>query len=147
MRASILIFTCSLLCAIHLDLQTDQFVDGFIRSMKYLIEKKGRLPKIYSDKGKIFQAAHKWLREIDHSEILYEHYSREDIKLQFKHGRDPCVQRSTTRTTATTYLKARPFKPCSTFQYVLWEPNILVSLDNSLHTNNEHNTSTHYTYL
>ena len=52
-----------------------------------------------------------------------------------------------TRTTTTSFLKARTREPCTTFKHVLWAPNIQVSLGNSLQKNNEYNVVTHYAYL
>ena len=88
-KAYILIFTCSLSRAIHLELLTDQTVDGFIRSFKRFTARRGNPSKIYSDNAKTFKAAAKWLTRIIQSENLHEYLSREDIKWQFNLSRAP----------------------------------------------------------
>ena len=52
-------------------------------------------------------------------------------------------------TVTTSLQNAKTCEPCSFFKHVLWMPNIQVSLENSLRTNNEYNTNSHihiYTY-
>ena len=53
--------------------------------------------------------------------------------------------------TAETFNKLSRSKdlwtPCSTVKHVLWSLNTQVLLGNSLHKNNEYNTSTHYTHF
>lgn len=79
-KAYILVFACSFSRAIHLELLTDETVEGFIRLLKRFAARRGRPSKIYSDKAKTFQAASKWLKEIMQSEKLHEYLSREEIK-------------------------------------------------------------------
>ena len=50
-----------------------------------------------------------------------------------------------TSTTIANYLEAMTWENVSWVKHVLWTPNTQVSLDNSLHANNEYNANTHYT--
>jgi hypothetical protein len=69
-NAHILLFACSLTQAIHLELLKDQTTEGFIRSLKRFVPRRGRPSKIYSDNAKGFVAAAKWLRTIMKDEKL-----------------------------------------------------------------------------
>ena len=60
-KAHILLFACSLTRAIHLELLNNQTTEGFVKSLKRFIARRGRQQKIYSDNGKSFVAAARWL--------------------------------------------------------------------------------------
>ena len=61
-KAYILLFACSLTRAVHLELLTDQTTEGFTKCLKRFIARRGRPTKTYSDNGKSFFAASKWLK-------------------------------------------------------------------------------------
>ena len=82
-KAYILLFTCSLTRAIHLELLLDQTTDGFIRVLKKLIARKGCLETIYSNSAKIYVAVSKWIKKINKSKILDHLLSTRSIKLKF----------------------------------------------------------------
>ena len=63
-KAYILLFACSLTRAIHLELLTDQTTEGFIKSLKHFIARRGRPTKVYSDNGRSFVAAARWLKAV-----------------------------------------------------------------------------------
>lgn len=60
-KAYILLFACSLTRAIHLELLSNQTTEEFIKAFKRFIARRGRPQKVYSDNGKSFVAASKWL--------------------------------------------------------------------------------------
>ena len=61
-KAYILLFACSLTTAVHLELLIDQTTEAFTKCLKRFIARQGRPTKIYSDNGKCFVAASKWLK-------------------------------------------------------------------------------------
>ena len=63
-KAHLLLFACSLTRAVHLELLTDQTTESFIKCLKRFIARRERPRKIYSDNGRSFVAANKWLRSI-----------------------------------------------------------------------------------
>ena len=56
-KVYILLFTCSLTSAIHLEFLPNQSTQEFIMALKQLIPRKGRASVIYSDNTKTFVAA------------------------------------------------------------------------------------------
>ena len=79
----ILLFACSLSNAIHLELLTDRTTEGFIRCLKKFIARRGWPSTIYSDNGKSFVAAEKWLRKIIKEEKLQDYLAHHDSKWKF----------------------------------------------------------------
>ena len=75
-KAYILLFACSLTRAIHLELLSDQTTEGFIKSFKRFIAGRGRPQKVYSDNGRSFVAAARWLRGIMRDEKMLDYLSR-----------------------------------------------------------------------
>ena len=69
-KAYILLFTCRLTRAIHLELLPNQTAEEVIRSHKRFIARRGTCRKIYSDYGSSFKAAAKWLSMVMKSEQL-----------------------------------------------------------------------------
>ena len=57
----ILLFACSLTGPIHLEFLRDEMTKGFIRSFKRFKPRRGRPQKVYSDNGRGFVAAARWL--------------------------------------------------------------------------------------
>ena len=70
-KSCILVFTCSLTRAIHLELLADPTTDGFIRALKKLIARKGCPETIYLDNAKTYVAASKLIKKIKILEILH----------------------------------------------------------------------------
>jgi hypothetical protein len=60
-----------------------------IRSLKRLIARRGRPDKIYSDNGKTFVAAAKWLRKAMKDEQLHDWLGKMKIVWQFNLSRAP----------------------------------------------------------
>ena len=88
-KAYILLFACSLTRAIHLELLPNQTAEEFIRSLKRFIARRGRPRKIYSDNGRSFTAAAKWLSMVKKSEQLQDHLAHQGITWQFNLSRAP----------------------------------------------------------
>ena len=88
-KAYILLFACSLTRAIHLELLSDQTTEGFIKSFKRFIARRGRPQKVYSDNGRSFVAAATWLRAIMKDERMHDYLSRHHITWQFNLSRAP----------------------------------------------------------
>ena len=61
-KAYILLFSCSLSRAVHLELTPNLTTNEFIKCFKRLIVRRGRPKTVYSDNAKIFQVAAKWLK-------------------------------------------------------------------------------------
>ena len=88
-KAYVILYTCSLTRAVYLELLPSQETTEFLRSLKRLIARRGRPQKIYSDNGKTFVAAAKWLREIMKDERLHDWLAQHEIKWQFNTSRAP----------------------------------------------------------
>ena len=85
----ILLFACSLTRAIHLELLTNQTTERFILCLKWFIARRGRPSTIYSDNGKSFVAAAKWLKNIMKEEKLQDYLAHRDIKWKFNLSKAP----------------------------------------------------------
>ena len=72
-KAYIVLYACSLTRAPNLELTKTLETNEFISPLKRLIARKGRPEKIYSDNGKTFVAAAKWLRNVMKDERLHNH--------------------------------------------------------------------------
>ena len=88
-KSYILLFTCSLTKAIHLELLPDQTKEEFIRALKRLIARRGCSETIYSNNAKTFVAASKWIKRINRSEILHHFPNNKGIKWKFNLSRAP----------------------------------------------------------
>ena len=78
-KESILIFSCSVSRAVHLELISNTTTQEFIKCLKRLIARRGKFGTIYSDNAKSFQAAAKWLKQIIKSEQLHKHLTKGNI--------------------------------------------------------------------
>ena len=88
-KAYIVLFACSLTRAVHLGLLTDQTTEGFTKCLKRFIVRWGRPRKIYSDNGKSFVAASKWLKRIMKDEKTQDYLAHHNILWQFNLSRAP----------------------------------------------------------
>ena len=79
-KAYILIFSCSVSRAVHLELIPNTTTKELVKCSKRLIARRGKPSTIYSDNAKSFQAAAKWLKQIIKSEQLHEHLTKENTK-------------------------------------------------------------------
>jgi hypothetical protein len=74
---------------VYLDLLPDLTTEEFIRSFKRLVARRGRPRKVYSDNGKTFVAASKWVKNVMKDEELQNWLARNEIKSQFNLSRAP----------------------------------------------------------
>ena len=88
-KVYLLINACSLSRAIHLELLDDQTTDGFIRSFKKFVARRGLPKKVYSDNARTFQSAAKWLKNIITSEQLQGYLTEEQIEWHINLSRAP----------------------------------------------------------
>ena len=82
-KAYILLFSCSLTRAIHLQALQDLSTDEFIRSLKIFIDRRGRPEKIYSDNAKTFESAARWIKKVVKNENVHDFLAKNNVKWQF----------------------------------------------------------------
>ena len=63
-KAYVVLYSCSLTRGVFLELLSSLETKEFIQSLKRLIARRGRPSKVYSDNGKTFVAAAKWLEKV-----------------------------------------------------------------------------------
>ena len=88
-KAYILLFACSLTRAVHMELLPNQTAEQFIKHLKRFIARRGRPKKIYSDNGRTFVAAAKWLNGVVKHEQLQNYLAHQEIRWQFNLSRAP----------------------------------------------------------
>ena len=88
-KAYIALYSCSLTRAIYLDVTQSLETSEFVRSLKRFIARRGRPVKIYSDNGKTFVGAEKWLKQIMRDEQVQDYLAHQNIKWQFNLSRAP----------------------------------------------------------
>lgn len=69
-KAYIIIYTCSLTRAVHLEILLDMSCEEFLLSLKRFIAARGRPRKITYDNGKTFVAASRLIRRVERDEKL-----------------------------------------------------------------------------
>ena len=79
MKAYIVLFACCLTRSVYLEILPNLSVEEFICSIKRLITRRGCPEKIFSDNGKTFAAAAKWLRKIRNDEKLNDLLAKQGI--------------------------------------------------------------------
>ena len=80
-KAYVALYSCSLTRAVYLDLLPNQTLEEFLHSLKRFVARRGRPKKIFSENGKTFVAAAKWLRKIMHSEKINNWLAKNDFNL------------------------------------------------------------------
>ena len=88
-KAYVILYSCSLTRAVYLELLKDMTTEQFIQSFKRLVARKGKPEKVYSDNGKTFISAAKWVKRLKKSEDLAHYLAKQDIKWQFNLPRAP----------------------------------------------------------
>ena len=88
-KSYILLFSCSVSRAIHLELVRNLTTQEFIKSIKRLIARRGSPKIIYSDNAKTFQAGAKWLIKINKDEKFHNFLSNENITWKFNLSKAP----------------------------------------------------------
>ena len=82
-KAYIVLYTCSLTRAIHLEVTTTMETKEFLETLKRLIAPRGRPQKMYSDNGHTFVGAARWVRTVMRDEMVQDFLACNMIKWQF----------------------------------------------------------------
>ena len=85
----VILYSCSLTRAVYLEFLKDMTTEQFIQSFKRLVARKGKPEKVYSDNGKTFISAAKWVKRLKKSEDPAHYLAKQDIKWQFNLPRAP----------------------------------------------------------
>ena len=88
-KAYILLYSCSLTRAVHLELMQTLETQDFLKSFKAFIARRGRPKKIYSDNGSTFIGAAGWLRKVMHDERFNDFLAQHSIVWSFNLSRAP----------------------------------------------------------
>ena len=88
-KAYLVIFSCSLSRAVHLEIVPNLETATFIPCLKRLVARKGRPRVIYSDNGRTFVKAAKWLGQAVKDERLHSHLEECNITWKFNLSRAP----------------------------------------------------------
>ena len=88
-KAYVLLYSCSLTRAIHLELLPTLETQDFLASFKRFIARRGRPRKVYSDNGGTFVGAAAWLRKVMHDERLNNYLAQHRIEWTFNLSRAP----------------------------------------------------------
>ena len=88
-KAYILLYACSLTCAVYVDLVPNLETTEFIRSLNCFIARCGRPQRIYSDNGKTFVSASKWIEQVMKDERIYKFLAQQGIEWKFNLSRAP----------------------------------------------------------
>ena len=70
-KAYLVLFACCLTRGVYLDLLPSLETDKFLPCLKRFIARRGRPSMIYSDNGRTFQAAAKWLDKVQEEEKFH----------------------------------------------------------------------------
>ena len=76
-KAYLALYACSLTRGLFLEVLPNLATSEFLRSLKRLIARRGRPKKIYSDNGKTFVGAEKWLKQVMRDEKTQDYLARE----------------------------------------------------------------------
>ena len=85
----ILLFSCSVTRAVHIELVSSLTTTEFIKSFKRLISRRGKPKIVYSDNAKTFKARTKWLANINRDQKLHDFLSSETILWNFNVPKAP----------------------------------------------------------
>ena len=88
-KAYILLFSCSLNRAVHLELRPNLTTNEFINFFKRLIARRGWSKTVYSDNAKTFQEVAKWLKQVIKTKDFNEYLTKENMKWKFNLPRAP----------------------------------------------------------
>lgn len=88
-KAYLVLFACSLTRALYLEVLPNLETETFLGSLKRLIARHGRPSVIYSDNGRTFIGAEKWLKKVQRYEQLQGYLAAEKILWRFNLSRAP----------------------------------------------------------
>ena len=89
LKAYILLFSCSVTRAVHIELVSNLTTTKFIKSFKRLISRRGKPKIVYSDNAKTFKAGAKWLANINRDQKLHDFLSSDKILWKFNVPKAP----------------------------------------------------------
>lgn len=78
----IVLYTCCVVRAVHLDVVVDLSAQSFIRSFKRFTARRGLPTQLVSDNGKTFKAAAKLIKKIMNNETVKRHLT--DLKVEWR---------------------------------------------------------------
>ena len=79
----ILLITCNLSRAVHIELVGSQKIEEFITTFKLFVARRGRPEQIYSNNKKTFKAAELGSSLIRKSELIHDYLVENDMTWQF----------------------------------------------------------------
>ena len=82
-KAYRVLYACSLTRGLFLEVLPNLETNKFLRSLKWLIARRGRPAKIYSDNGKTIVGAERWLKQVRRDKKMQDYLAHENIKRQF----------------------------------------------------------------
>ena len=88
-KTNILLFTCSITSAVHLELLPNQNTSEFIKEFKKLIARRRSPNIVYSDNVKTYVAAAKWIRNIKRNVLFQDFLIKKEIQWKFNLSRAP----------------------------------------------------------
>lgn len=88
-KAYLVLYACSFSRALHLEVLPNQETSTFLRSLKHMVARRGRQAKVFSDNGKTFVGAARWLKKIQSDERVQSYLSDEEIAWSFYLSRAP----------------------------------------------------------
>ncbi|KAK3749831.1 hypothetical protein QZH41_004612 [Actinostola sp. cb2023] len=88
-KAYVVLYACSLSRGLFLELLPNMETTEFLGSLKRLIARRGRPKKIYSDNGRTFIGAAKWIKQVMSDERVQDFLAQQQIHWQFNLSRAP----------------------------------------------------------
>ncbi|XP_074624492.1 uncharacterized protein LOC141882446 [Acropora palmata] len=88
-KAYVLMFTCAISRAVHLELTRTQSAEEFQRKLNAFVTRRTRPQVIISDNAATFKATATWIQKKRKSERLQDFFARQEIKWQFNLAKSP----------------------------------------------------------
>ena len=88
-KASILIFTCAVIRAVHLELTHSQGAEEFVEKLNAFITRRTRPQRMVSDNAATFKFTADWIKKLRKSEKLQDFLANQEITWQFNLAKSP----------------------------------------------------------
>ncbi len=88
-KGYVIIFTCAVARAVHLEVTKSQSAEEFQRKLNSFITRKTRPELIVSDNAAVFKTTANWIRKIRKSEQLQNHLATQEIRWKFNLAKSP----------------------------------------------------------
>ena len=88
-KAYVLVFTCAISRAVHLELTKSQTAEEFKRKLNAFIARRTRPQRIVSDNAATFRATAMWIKKIRKSEKIQDFLAGQEITWQFNLSKSP----------------------------------------------------------